>query len=61
MFFFYICKLQFDKKNAPMVAIVPNIWVQNGSNMYFCFWPPQKFQVTKMIKSAVLPDEETWL
>ncbi|KAF0754202.1 DUF4806 domain-containing protein [Aphis craccivora] len=44
-----------------MVAIVPNIWVQNCSNMYFCFWPPQKFQVTKMINSVVLPDEETWL
>jgi len=59
--FFYICKIQFDKKNAPMVATVPNIWVQNCSNLYFCFWPPQKFEVTKMIKSAVLPVEETWL
>lgn len=58
--FFYICKIQFDKKNAPMVSIVPNIWVQNCSNMYFCFWPPQTKNASKMIKLAVLPDEETW-
>jgi len=43
-----------------MVAIMPNVWVQNCSNMNFCFWPPQKFQVLKMIKLAVLTDKETW-
>lgn len=61
MFFFIFVRYSLIKKNAPTVAIVPSKWVQNCSNMYFCFWLPQKFQVTKMIKSGVLPDEETWL
>jgi len=56
--FFFICKVHFDQNNAPIVAIVPNIWVQNFYDIFYCYWPPQKFKVAKMIKLAVLP--ETW-
>jgi len=55
MFFFIFVRHSLIKKNAPWLLLCLTYGYKITATCTFVFG------ATKMIKSAVLPDEETWL